>query len=259
MKGEIKYSVCTTTYNTVDTVEKAVEPLLALPEEYEVIVVDSKSTDGTYERLKKYEPCIRLISEKCTRGRGRDIAIRNAKGRYIVAIDFDVAYYDIEEVVTKYIDLLESKIVVVNPETHSCNAPIVLGSTELFLRIDSYPDINAFEDLYICQVASSFGILVTEIHNFRHTCIEVRGESSNKESRYEYSLIAKIRRRIFIARDSLFASPRSFSAYTQSLKLFGVRKITIGLPLYVIAMALQPTIKVEKVEDRVHRINIRGL
>jgi hypothetical protein len=135
----------------------------------------------------------------------------------------------------------------------------VLGSTELFLRIDSYPDINAFEDLYLYHVASSFGILVTEIHNFRHTCIEVRGESSNKESRYESSLIAKMSRRIFIARDSLFASPRSFSVYTKSLKLFGVRKITIGLPLYVIAMALQPTIKVEKVDDRVHRINVRGL
>lgn len=254
MVRETTYSICATTYNTVETVERAIEPLLLLPQEYEVVIVDSKSTDGTYERLKEYEPRIRVISERCTRGRGRDIAIRNANGRYVIMIDFDVVYYDIGGVLARYLDLLNSKLILVNPKTRSCNAPIVLGSRDIFLRIGSYPNINVAEDAYLHRVASSLGILIDEIYDFKHACIKVRGGTSGKESRYESNVIGKFCRAAFATRDSLFVKHLSFSEFTRVRKLSGIQKLIIGLPMYIIGITLRPTIRIERVEDRVHRL-----
>jgi len=63
----------------------------------ELIVCDSKSRDGTPQLITKYHNRfrnLRIISKKCTRGEGRQIAFENSTGRYIIAIDLDVIYND---------------------------------------------------------------------------------------------------------------------------------------------------------------------
>lgn len=61
----------------------------------ELVVVDSASTDGTTERLRKLEGQgrLRLHVESCSRGRGRQIGLEMARGRTVVTqVDADVRY-----------------------------------------------------------------------------------------------------------------------------------------------------------------------
>jgi len=75
-----------------------------IDERFEVVVVDNYSTDGTLEYLRSLEEgCrIRLILERCNRGAGREIALKNARGRYVIA-PIDADHYFIPA----YIDMLD--------------------------------------------------------------------------------------------------------------------------------------------------------
>jgi glycosyltransferase involved in cell wall biosynthesis len=62
---------------------------------FEVVVVDSLSTDGTLDYLRKLETNghIHLIVQKCTRGEGRQLAAANALGQVLVQqVDADQLY-----------------------------------------------------------------------------------------------------------------------------------------------------------------------
>jgi glycosyltransferase involved in cell wall biosynthesis len=49
-----KYSVCATRFSEVATVRNSVNSLLKqLNENYEVVIVDNFSTDGTYDKLQE--------------------------------------------------------------------------------------------------------------------------------------------------------------------------------------------------------------
>ena len=87
----VKYSFCITCYNSKDIVDDFIEPLLNLKDDYEIIIVDGGSKDGTYEKLKKYEKDnIKILRENCSIGKGRDIALKASQGEIIITLDFDV-------------------------------------------------------------------------------------------------------------------------------------------------------------------------
>ncbi len=93
----MKYSICTTVYNAAPRLRASLDSILKYinSEEFEIVVVDSKSTDGTREILQEYARKFRnfkIIEEKCTRGRGRQIAFENSKGEYIIQVDLDTIY-----------------------------------------------------------------------------------------------------------------------------------------------------------------------
>lgn len=101
-----KYSILITTYNTIETIRLSLESILSqIDDEFEVIVVDSYSTDGTLEYLKNLADRgkIRLITQKCTRGVGRQIALQHARGRYVIArVDMDEIYNPIIKTLAEY-------------------------------------------------------------------------------------------------------------------------------------------------------------
>jgi len=101
-----KYSILITTYNTIETIRLSLESILSqIDDEFEVIVVDSYSTDGTLEYLKNLADRgkIRLITQKCTRGVGRQIALQHARGRYVIArVDMDEIYNPIIKKLAEY-------------------------------------------------------------------------------------------------------------------------------------------------------------
>lgn len=90
-------SVIISTYNRR---EALIETLKALsrqrvPDElYEIVVVDDGSTDGTWDAVKAVTlPCaIRLFRHPTNRGvsAGRNLAIQNARGRYLVFLSDDL-------------------------------------------------------------------------------------------------------------------------------------------------------------------------
>lgn len=98
------YSICITSFNTVKTVRKSLISILGqIDDLFEVIVVDNNSQDGTIDILKEYEKSgkIKLIIRACSRGKGRQIAVDQSKGDYlIVNVDLDDVYKPVLKVVT---------------------------------------------------------------------------------------------------------------------------------------------------------------
>ncbi len=95
----MKHSICSTVYNNAPRLRASLDSILQYinPEEFEIVVVDSKSTDGTLEILKEYAkkfPNFKIIVRKCTRGKGRQIAFENSSGEYIIPVDLDTIYTD---------------------------------------------------------------------------------------------------------------------------------------------------------------------
>jgi len=58
-----------------------------LNDSFEIIVCDNCSTDGSREILQEYarKGRIKLFVQRCSRGKGRQIAFENSTGRYIVS------------------------------------------------------------------------------------------------------------------------------------------------------------------------------
>jgi len=83
-----------TVYNSVNTVLNTIESVFD-PEFSAIVVVDSYSTDGTYEKLKQIEKDFNLIilRFKSSRGIARGIALKHRPDNSITAyIDLDVTY-----------------------------------------------------------------------------------------------------------------------------------------------------------------------
>lgn len=106
----VKYSICSTHYNMVETIEKSLKSILdQIDERFEVVVVDEGSTDGSLEilkRLEKEEENLRVIvKEKNGRnlGKTRNISIKEAKGKYVLLqLDMDDLY---EEGILDFIEV----------------------------------------------------------------------------------------------------------------------------------------------------------
>ena len=93
----MKYSICSTVYNSAPRLRASLDSILQYinPQEFEIVVVDNKSTDSTLEILQEYAqkfPNFKIIVKKCTRGRGRQIAFENSFGEYIIPVDLDTTY-----------------------------------------------------------------------------------------------------------------------------------------------------------------------
>lgn len=93
-----KYSICITHYNNVDTVSASLDSILSqIDDNFEVIVVDNFSKDGSFRVLTEYSQAgkIKLIRAKSSRGKGREISFENSQGDYIISnLDMDEAYLD---------------------------------------------------------------------------------------------------------------------------------------------------------------------
>src|ERR1700733_1394153 len=115
METHPTYSICITHFNNAPTVRNSLESILSqLNDEFEVIVVDNKSTDGSYEILKEFADAgkIKLIQAKSSRGKGREIAFENSKGEYIVAnLDMDDIFKPrLRELLARYHEVTEGKL-----------------------------------------------------------------------------------------------------------------------------------------------------
>lgn len=88
---DIQLSVIIPTYNRVDYLREAIESVLAQTfTDFELIVVDDGSTDGTRELAASYKGRVRYISQQnCGPSAARNNGIKNAVGRYIAFLDSD--------------------------------------------------------------------------------------------------------------------------------------------------------------------------
>ena len=91
-------SILMPVYNERERVERAIAGVLAtdLPDEFELIVVDDGSTDGTSEILKNanWDGRVRLYAHDHNQGKGAAIrtALEHARGEYSAIFDADLEY-----------------------------------------------------------------------------------------------------------------------------------------------------------------------
>lgn len=94
----MKLSICTTNYNCAHALEQHLVSVFRIlsREEFEYIIVDNKSKDGSLEILRKWDKehdNMKVLSKRCTMGRGRQISFEHSRGDFIMVIDTDVVYY----------------------------------------------------------------------------------------------------------------------------------------------------------------------
>ena len=88
-----KISVIILNYNNKNVIFKCVESLLKYNDRYnyQIVVVDNSSSDGSYEKLKQeYNDKITLVrNNKNGCSSGRNLGVENATGEYIIFLDSD--------------------------------------------------------------------------------------------------------------------------------------------------------------------------
>ncbi|MBK6685356.1 MAG: glycosyltransferase family 2 protein [Deltaproteobacteria bacterium] len=91
MAGHPKISVIMPSFNRGHTIRRAIDSVLAQDfQDFELIVVDEHSTDGTAEILAEYGDRIRVIKEYAKGvARARNLGIAAARGEYLCYCDSD--------------------------------------------------------------------------------------------------------------------------------------------------------------------------
>jgi glycosyltransferase involved in cell wall biosynthesis len=88
-----KYSICITNFNSIDTIKASMDSILIQSNDsFEIVVCDNYSNDGSREILQEYcrKGKIKLVVERSSRGKGRQIAFENSFGKYIISgVDTD--------------------------------------------------------------------------------------------------------------------------------------------------------------------------
>jgi glycosyltransferase involved in cell wall biosynthesis len=91
-------SILMPVYNELERVEQAIDEVLSteLPSDFELIVVDDGSTDGTRELLRKrqWSERVRLFEHTHNQGKGAAVlsALREARGEWSAIFDADLEY-----------------------------------------------------------------------------------------------------------------------------------------------------------------------
>ncbi len=148
----VDYSVCMLCYNDTERLRESLDSILELSRSasIEVIVVDNLSTDGSKEILSDYHQrgLIMCIERRCTRGRGRQIALEASRGKYILAhLDCDDVFSapGIVDLLARYHKDYEGLMLVTKRTENDERSNITIGPADLF-RLLGWRDVNWFED-----------------------------------------------------------------------------------------------------------------
>jgi len=116
-----------------------------------VIICDSESDDGSEEILEEYSKkgLIKLIVQKCTRGRGRQIAFENSRGRYIISgIDMDdVLKPHLKDFIRFYHENFEGRMLSART--------IHIIPRHIVEKVNGWRDMQYYEDVDFCRRVES--------------------------------------------------------------------------------------------------------
>lgn len=154
----MSYSICITNFNDRPYIERSLQSItdFAGRIDAEVVVVDSNSTDGSQEVIEDYLHrglVQRVISKRCSRGTGRDIAFRNSNGDIVMAsIDTDVVYSvpGLLQVVAEYTSRRMGKLFAVYGA--------MIGTRSCIEKIGGWKDLDRHEDNEISMRAMLAGL-----------------------------------------------------------------------------------------------------
>ena len=205
--GISKYSICITHRNDISTIRQSLDSILnQIDDSFEVVVVDSRSEDGSLEVLKEYETAgrIRLIVASCNRGRGRQLAFENSTGDYVIAnMDMDDIF---APTLTKMLDFYhsnyEGKIIRIfrSPSNgKKLMTSITIGPRDVISRVGGWRSLSWFEDDDLWNRAARLGIFA----NAEFPIMIRKAKYDNAQTRVQLpqSYFSRIRHRFVVYRD----------------------------------------------------------
>lgn len=153
----MKYSVCITHYNCARTVRVSLKSLLSqLDSNFEVVIVDNRSTDGSLDILKEYESegMIRLLSTRCSRGEGRQLALQRSEGEYVVSgLDMDDTFRpSLQNLLKFYHDRTEGMLL------SGAGEATMIAPRKLLLDLGGWKNLQFRENWELCRRAAEKGM-----------------------------------------------------------------------------------------------------
>jgi glycosyltransferase involved in cell wall biosynthesis len=195
----VKYSICVTHRNNRGTLRDSLDSLLnQIGPSFEIVVVDNCSDDGSEEILKEYQRkgVIKLFSKKCSRGQGRQIALMNSLGEYIVShIDMDDIFRPVlPELIDFYHARCEGKAMVAISSLGDWSQNITIAPRELLLEIGGWRDLQYAEDWDVWSRAA-------KLSKYTWTVFPVSDRHENRSGRT--GLLGTLRYRLGRYRDEM--------------------------------------------------------
>jgi glycosyltransferase involved in cell wall biosynthesis len=208
-KGPFDYSICITHYNNVGTVRAALDTLLGqIDSRSEVIVVDNFSTDGSAKILEEYRDMrkIRLVQKKCSRGVGRDTALRIAGGKYIIGgLDMDDTFKPrLSALLDFYHAKCEGYLLITEIATH-------IMPRDLAIDLGGYHDLQFNEIWDLCRRSAT-------ADRFRWTIFPLL-ETIN-EHHERKTVLGRVRYEYVQIRDRYRVGKRPFGGTRKRIRLY---------------------------------------
>jgi len=147
----VRYSICITHHNNVETLSDSLASILGqIDDSFEVVIVDDFSNDGSERILKEFQgrEKIKLITKRCSRGQGRQIALETSLGEYIIShIDMDDVYTQrLMELISFYHSRCEGKVMVAVKSPQDWTQNVTIGPRGLLIKIGGWRDLQWGDD-----------------------------------------------------------------------------------------------------------------
>ncbi len=188
----MKHCLYGTVYNNVDAVRESVKSFFS-PIYDAIIIVDSFSTDGTYEALEEMrkEYNLTVLRLKSTRGKGRDYALKHCPDNSVTAhVDLDAIY---NKNLEKLMLLDKDKLLVTLAQG------TFVAKKETILNSGGWRDLYTGEDL---EMVTRVGI-----EEYLPLLIGVNAKVKGfRENRYATSRLRRVMRTFNVTVDYLRAS-----------------------------------------------------
>jgi glycosyltransferase involved in cell wall biosynthesis len=131
MSDNIKISIVIATYNRKDKIKKVLESIWnQTSKNFEVIVVDDASTDGTFEYLssiKNEQFRFFRLPENSGSYKARNLGIDNVEGTHILIWDSDdFLYKNAVEVITRELSKMDVSEILITPADFVCNGKSII-------------------------------------------------------------------------------------------------------------------------------------
>ncbi len=240
----VDVSFIATVYNSVDAVSVSLQGVIEIIEklpnlDFEIVIVDNFSHYGTYEKLLDFKAKAMNTSNlkrflvvrlRSSRGLGRQLALRLARGKYVIPIDLDIRIDadKLAKIILKYRELKVYKcLILANPGVH------LICPRELLLRIGGYKDLNYGEDIEL---------LARIFHNNAAISLPIKIASDLRfaevlrERRYSRSILHFMYRKLSLLKDRALAyrlTPRKLVREHWYVHKNNVVKVALNLMLHL--------------------------
>ena len=173
-----KYSICITHYNDAFSARQSLESILnQIADDFEVVVVDQSSTDGSLDVLEEFaqEGQIALYRQRFrNRGLGRQLAFEMSRGGYVLSnLDLDDVFLpNLSEFVSLYHANCEGMFLW-NTKGGS------IAPRSLIVSLGGWRNLQYSEDFDLASRAAQIG----KFRNTRYRLIALEGRHPERHTR----------------------------------------------------------------------------